>query len=238
MSPVSPRFPILLTLAALALLVVLTGLGLWQVQRLQWKEGLIDAAEAAADLPPVPLSQALAAPAPEFRRVAVTCRGLNAAPFVELQSIESGDAGIRLISACPLEDGGVILVDRGFVPAEIDARPAVGGDAMPVTIAGVLRRAPAPGPLTPPPANGRFYGRDGAAMAEALKATGPLSPFTVFATTSSNPDWPALRPVAPPAAFSNNHLGYALTWFGLALALIGFYGVLLRHRMSRKDILS
>lgn len=239
MTVVRPRFPILLTVAAAGLLAVLLCLGFWQVQRLQWKEGLIDAAEAAADLPPIALAEALSAPAPEFRRVAMTCRGLGAALFVELQSIEGGDAGVRLISACPTGDGGVILVDRGFVPAEVSARPAVRtDDAMPVTIAGVLRRAPEPGALTPPPANGRFYGRDGAAIAEALKASGPLSPFTVFATTSSNPDWAALRPVAPPAAFSNNHLGYALTWFGLAAALIGFYAVLLRRRMSRKDTLS
>ena len=42
-------------------------------------------------------------------------------------------------------------------------------------------------------------------------------------------------PSAPPAAFTNNHLGYALTWFGLAVALIAFYGALLRRRMTRKD---
>jgi surfeit locus 1 family protein len=72
-------------------------------------------------------------------------------------------------------------------------------------------------------------------MARALKVEGPISPFTVFATTSTNPDWSALRPSAPPAAFTNNHLGYALTWFGLAVALIAFYGVLLRRRMTRKD---
>ncbi len=231
-----PRFPIILTILAVLLLGVLLALGVWQVQRMQWKEGLIAGAEAAAGQPPLPLTEALKLENPEFRRVLLTCRGLAAAPYVELQSIEDSDAGVRLVSACAVEGGPTLLVDRGFVSAEISARPPVNvGDTMPVVITGVLRRAPAPSALTPPPAEGRFYGRDAEAMARALKVEGPVSPFTVFATTSTNPDWGALKPSAPPAAFTNNHLGYALTWFGLAVALIAFYAVLLRRRMTRKD---
>ena len=237
MTAVRPRFPVVLTVLAVALLGVLLALGVWQVQRMQWKEGLMDGAEAAAGLPPLPLAEALKVDNPEFRRVILTCRGLGAAPYVELQSIENSDAGVRLVSACRPEGmEETLLVDRGFVPADISARPTVNADdTMPVVITGVLRRAPTPSALTPPPAQGRFYGRDAEAMARALKVEGPISPFTVFATTSTNPDWAALRPSAPPAAFTNNHLGYALTWFGLAVALIAFYGVLLRRRMTRKD---
>ena len=236
-SAARPRFPVVLTVLAVLLLGVLLALGVWQVQRMQWKEGLMDGAEAAAGQPPLPLAEALKLENPEFRRVLLTCRGLAAASFVELQSIENGDAGVRLVSACRPEGvEATLLVDRGFVSAEISARPSVkAADTMPVVITGVLRRAPAPSVLTPPPAEGRFYGRDAEAMARALKVVGLVSPFTVFATTSTNPDWQALKPSAPPAAFTNNHLGYALTWFGLAAALIAFYGVLLRRRMTRKD---
>ena len=235
-SAARPRFPIVLTVLAVVLLGVLLALGVWQVQRMQWKEGLMDGAEAAAGLPPLPLAEALKVENPEFRRVILTCRGLAAAPYVELQSIENSDAGVRLVSACATEGGPTLLVDRGFVSADISARPLVkAADTMPVVITGVLRRSPAPSALTPPPAGAHFYGRDAEAMARALKVEGPISPFTVFATTSTNPDWAALKPSAPPAAFTNNHLGYALTWFGLAAALIAFYVVLLRRRMTRKD---
>lgn len=238
-SAARPRFPIILTILAVLLLGVLLALGVWQVQRMQWKEGLIASAEAAAGQPPLPLDEVLKLDNPEFRRVILTCRGLSAAPFVELQSIENSDAGVRLVSTCAVEGGPTLLVDRGFVSAEISSRPPVNAaDTMPVVITGVLRRSPAPSALTPPPAEGRFYGRDAEAMARALKVQGPVSPFTVFATTSTNPDWAALKPSAPPAAFTNNHLGYALTWFGLAVALIAFYAVLLRRRMTRKDTAS
>lgn len=232
----TPRFPIGLTLAAAVALALLLTLGVWQSQRLQWKIDLIARSEAAGRLAPVAVAEALdgarAGADPEFRRVLATCRGLAAAPFVELQTIDDGDAGVRLVSACPVEGHGVILVDRGFVPAEISERPAVRvEDSMPVVVAGVLRRTPAPGAMTPPPSGLRFFGRDTAAMARALKVEGPVSDFTLYATTSTNPDWAALRPVAPPAAFSNNHLGYALTWFGLAAVLIVFYVVMLHRRL-------
>ena len=234
-----PRFPVVLTVLAVVLLGVLLALGVWQVQRMQWKEGLIAGAEAAADQPPLPLAEALKVENPEFRRVILTCRGLSAAAFVELQSIENSDAGVRLVSACAVDGGPTLLVDRGFVSADISARPPVNAaDTMPVVITGVLRRSPPPSALTPPAAGNHFYGRDAEAMARALKVEGPVSPFTVFAVTSTNPDWAALKPSAPPAAFSNNHLGYALTWFGLAAALIAFYAVLLRRRLTRKDTTS
>ena len=61
----------------------------------------------------------------EFRRVLLSCRGLAAAPYVELQSIENSDAGVRLVSACATEGGPTLLVDRGFVSADISARPLV-----------------------------------------------------------------------------------------------------------------
>lgn len=236
--PARPRFPIVLTVIAVLLLGVLAALGVWQVQRLQWKLDLIDKAEAAAGQAPLPLEAALALDDPEFRRVIVTCRGLNTAPFVELQTIEDGDAGVRLISACPVEGRGAegegtVLVDRGFLPAEIAERPAARDRdeaAMPVVVAGVVRRAPGPNAMTPPPSGRLFYGRDRAAMAQALGVSGAVSPYTVYATTSANPELTGLRPVAPPAAFSNNHLGYALTWFGLAVALVFFYAALLLRR--------
>ncbi len=239
-SAARPRFPVVLTVLAVVLLGVLLALGVWQVQRMQWKEGLIAGAEAAADKPPLPLAAALKLDNPEFRRVILTCRGLSAAPYVELQSIENSDAGVRLVSACrPEGTEGTLLIDRGFVSADISARPLVkAADTMPVVITGVLRRSPPPSALTPPPVGNHFYGRDAEAMGRALNVEGSVSPFTVFATTSTNPDWAALKPSAPPAAFSNNHLGYALTWFGLAVALIAFYGVLLRRRLTRKDTTS
>lgn len=227
------RFPWVLTVLTVAALALLIALGTWQVRRLTWKEGLIAAADAAAAAPPAPLAEVLAGPAPEFRRVIADCPGLASAPYVELQSIDEGRAGSRLVSLCVFDPSRPpILVDRGFVADTVSARPPVGQAETPTRIEGVLRAPGRPGPLTPAPAGGRFFARDAQAMAEALGRDGPVQTLTLFATVSSNPDWAALEPSAPPAAFSNNHLGYAMTWFGLAIVLLGFYIALLRRRLK------
>lgn len=219
------RFPWVLTAASLLALAVLVSLGMWQVQRLQWKQDLLARAEAAADLPPVSLEVLAGLPDPEFRSGILNCDFQNQ-PHVELQSIQDGAVGVRLISSC---DGW--LVDLGFVPETVSARPAQQPAAIPA-ITARARRVEPPGAFAPPPEGNRFYARDTEAMSRALGIEGPVRPYVLFATGSAWPGWEALNPSPPPAAFSNNHLGYALTWFGLALALVGFYIALLRRKLK------
>src|SRR5690606_34944000 len=94
------RFPWILTLASALVFAMLVSLGVWQVQRLQWKQDLIAQAEAAATAPPGAPGDVFGADNPEFAKVALTCPGLATAPYVELYTIHKGRAGVRLISAC------------------------------------------------------------------------------------------------------------------------------------------
>lgn len=226
------RFPWILTLFTIPALAFLIGLGVWQVQRLAWKEALITQAEAAATAAPAPIETVLKAADPEFRKALVVCPGLETAPFVELQSIHDGAAGSRLISVCRAPGlDRPFLIDRGFVPDDVSQRPRVADSTMPLSLLVELRRTPkAGGGMTPAPVGNRFYARDSAAIAKALGVENP-SEFTLFALSSTNPEIAALDASAPPAAFANNHLGYAMTWFGLAIALVGFYLALVWRRM-------
>ncbi len=77
---------------------------------------------------------------------------------------------------------------------------------------------------------GPWYVRDVTAMAAALQAPRP-APVFLFAETATNPEWRALTPSPLPRELRNPHLGYAVTWFGLAAALAGVYiAMLLRRR--------
>lgn len=231
------RFPWILTLAVLPCLVLLIGLGVWQVQRLHWKEGLIAQADAAAGAAPAPIDEVLTAADPEFRKALIVCPGLATAPFVELQSIHEGQVGVRLVSVCQAPGAAKpFLIDRGFLPDTLSARPRVIESTLPLSLLVELRRTPkAGGGMTPPPATilgiNHFYARDSVAMAKTLGAP-DASEFTLYALSSTNPELGALQASAPPAAFANNHFGYALTWFGLAVALMGFYVALLRRRLA------
>lgn len=219
------RFPWILTLVAGCAFVLLCGLGVWQVQRLQWKQGLIAQAEAAAAVPPESLETLATLSDPEFRRVFLPC-DFQSRDYLELRSIHDGVAGVRLVSVC---EGW--LVDLGFVAASISARPA----RMEAVVPGItaqVRRVPPPNGFAPPPEGRMFFARDNAAMLRALGEPGPASDYVLYAEGSAWPEWHAIQPGPPPAAFSNNHLGYAATWFGLALALAGTYIALLRRKLK------
>lgn len=228
------RFPLGLTIATGIALVILLVLGTWQLQRLHWKEGLLARIAALQAAPAQPLGPVLARIAQggdaDFTRVKVSCPGIATAPFVELYSVRDGDPGSRLISACRLADGGryrTVLVDRGFVIDTATERPPVSDvGAAPLEVVGVLRVPEHGNSFTPPNTPARWYTRDAASMAAALKAPDP-APLFLMAETPTNPEWKALTPAPIPAEIANRHLEYALTWYGLAAALLGVYAAML-----------
>lgn len=231
-------FPIGLTVAVGISLAILIGLGTWQLQRLAWKEHLLQRIAALQAAPAQPLGVVLDRVAQggdaDFTRVKVSCPGLTAAPFLELYSVRDGQAGSRLISACAASAGyRSILVDRGFVADTVSARPAVDPRAsIPVELVGVLRK-PEPGnAFSPPNRPDRWYTRDVAAMAAQLRAPDP-APLFLMAETATNPKWKALLPAPLPAEIPNRHLEYALTWYGLAAALLGVYAAMLFKRRTK-----
>ncbi|MDB5446214.1 MAG: surF1 family protein [Phenylobacterium sp.] len=231
-------FPVGLTIATAIALALLIALGVWQLQRLKWKEGLLAHIAALRTAPARPLEPVLDALAHgrdvSFTRVRVACAGLAAAPFLELYGLKDGAAGWRLVSACEVASARYrsILVDRGFVPDTITARPPVDrADTAPVELTGVLRTPDRASFVTPKNnlAGGRWFSRDIPAMGRALGAPQP-APIFLFAETPTNPNFKDLVPAPLPAEIPNRHLEYALTWFGLAAALVGVYAAMLARR--------
>ena len=236
------RFPVGLTIAVAIAFALLIALGTWQVQRLQWKEDLLARLAALQAAPAQPLKPALEKVAggadADFTRVIATCKHIATAPFLELYGVRDGQAGVRLISACEVEGGSYrsILVDRGFVPDTVSARPTVVDVPQPdpiavVPVTGVLRKADPGNLFSPANTPAAWYTRDIPAMAAALKAPAP-APLFLMSESSSNPEWKALVPAPVPADIPNNHLAYALTWYGLAAALLGVYAAMLFRRRA------
>lgn len=236
------RFPIGLTVTVAIAFAILVTLGTWQVQRLHWKEGVLARVAALQAAPARPVEGVLDAVSrggdADFTRVKVTCPGLAKAPFVELYFVRDGQIGARLISACRTASLKYrsVLVDRGFVADTISARPPVDpADGAPLELVGVLRMPEHGNLFSPPNTPGQWFVRDVPAMAAALKAPDP-APLFLMAETATNPEFKALVPVPVPVEIPNNHLSYALTWYGLAAALLGVYAaMLLRGRAPRKQ---
>ncbi len=203
---------------AAVMLLILIGLGTWQVYRLQWKERIMARIAEAERAPPVPLP-----PDPQpYTKIEVTGHfrfGLAVQYGAEVRDTAAGPT-MGTYQIVPLERDGAppILVDRGWVPQQ---RPAPLADpAGPVTVVGYVRPTERAHWFSPVDdlATRQFYTLDDDAIATAIGLAKPM-PFTMIALgppSSTVYPVPAQTLPRPP----NNHLSYAITWYGLAVALI------------------
>ena len=224
-------------IAAGVVFAILVALGVWQLQRLAWKEEVIAAIGARIHQPPAPLPPptrwaALKPDDYDYRHVRAKGRYLpgeilifrSSAPAVADRAL---GPGYQVLTPFALEDGGTLLVNRGFAPLAWKDRPEMRSappeDA--VEISGLMRPPEERNSFTPAdePGKGLWYTRDPAAMAAALKLENP-APFALdLDADPTAKGWP--HGGATELNIPNNHLAYAWTWFGLAATLAGVFGV-------------
>ncbi|MBS7701164.1 MAG: SURF1 family protein [Chelatococcus sp.] len=225
----APRSPwVLALLGILAIIGVagFTALGVWQIERRAWKLDLIARVDSRIHAP------AIAAPGPdawpridtandEYRRVVVTGHFLNDRETL-VQAVTERGGGYWVLTPLRTATGFTVLVNRGFVPPELRdaAARAAGQISGETTVTGLLRLTEPQGALlrTNDPVNDRWYSRDIAAIAGARGLSG-TAPYFIDA------DRVAASLSTPVGGltiinFPNNHLVYALTWFGLALMVL------------------
>lgn len=219
-------------IATALMLVILLGLGTWQVQRLAWKRGILAQISVAEQAPAVPL----AGDPPPFTKLAVTGELLpdRAAMYgSEVRDTPTGpQLGAQLIEPLMREKGDPVLVELGWVPsnrpAPLQARPGE------ITVQGYARPAEKPGWFTPAddPVTRRFYAPDPAAIGASMGLP-HVAPFLLVAIDPQPPvpgrfPQPATTLPRPP----NNHLEYAITWYGLALILLVIFIVWSRKALQ------
>jgi surfeit locus 1 family protein len=238
-----PRTALLLVLGSLALLILLA-LGTWQVQRLHWKEGLIQTIDARTHSSPRPLADVERefASTGDVDYIPVTVSGtfLHSGER-HFYSTWQGEAGFNVYTPLALDDGRYILINRGFVPYDVkDAAKRPSGQVTGrVTVSG-LARNPLPGkPSIMLPDNdvarNIFYWKDRDAMAASagLPAGAKLVPIFIDADNTPNPGGLPVGGVTI-IDLPNSHLQYAMTWYGLAAALAAVLILRLR-RPAKKE---
>jgi surfeit locus 1 family protein len=216
--------PLLFGIAGVA---ILTALGIWQVQRLAWKEGVLAEIEARIAEAPVALPETVE---PERDRyLPVTATGILGESFVRVLVSQRGQgAGYRVIS--PFETGGRrVLVDRGIMPLE--GSPPVHEGV--VTVRGNLHWPDEVDGFTPEadPVRNIWYARE----VPALAAHFGTEPVLVIARGLSVADDPVAPLPVDTSGIPNDHLNYAITWFSLAALWLGMTLYLL-WRIRRKSL--
>jgi len=225
------------TLAACAALAVLLNLGFWQLDRLAWKENLIRQVEEGVAAAPVP------APGPsvwdglseadDYRHVELRGRYLSGTVFYYTALADAAGPlsgpGVMVYTPFRAEAGWVVLVNRGFLPQGLS--PELREEALAVPsgdrpLTGLLRLGEKPNWTTPAPDQGDriWFARDTTDMGAALNVpASDLAPYSVDLDAAHTPGVGLPQAGETVVRFKNDHLGYALTWFGLAATLVGVF---------------
>lgn len=214
-------FPLIVGLGGCAFLV---SLGIWQLNRLDEKLAYLAGIEARIGDVPAAVP-AMPDPSTDQYAPVVASGAFTGSALRVIVSHHDEGAGYRVVSAFRLEDGRLVMVDEGYIG--LDA--AVPGAAEGVSVTGNLHWPDEVDRWTPAPdvSNGLFYARDVGQMAQALGT----EPLLIVA-----------REVAPPRALPmpvttdgipNDHLGYAIQWFGLAAVWLGMTAFLLWRTRKR-----
>jgi surfeit locus 1 family protein len=200
-------FPVVLGVLGAAVLVAL---GMWQVQRLDWKADVLADIEARILADPIAVPDT---PDPETDRyLPVTATGLitDAEIHLLISTREAGPA-FRIVSRFETEDGRRLLLDRGYVDDQAKDAPR---PPVTATVTGNLHWPDEIDGFTPDNdrANNIWFARDLEAMSAALGT----EPVLVVLRSSSEIDVAVTPLPVDTAGIPNDHLEYAVTWFGLA----------------------
>lgn len=216
-----------MTVFAVPSLVLLLGLGTWQVARMQWKNALIDEFTARAR------GEAIQPPAEgdaaglRFQRLALAGEWVHDAEIQLTGRTFEGSPGYHLVTPLRLDDGRVLMVNRGWVPEDNrrpESRPET-LDAGRREVDAILRLPARRGYFVPEndPARDDWFTLDIADIA-AHRDLGP-EVITAYRADAVRPAGPYSLPIGSGVGIDipNNHWHYALTWYGIALALVGVY---------------
>ncbi len=234
----SLRKLVLPAIAAVCGLAVLLSLGFWQLDRLAWKEALIAKVSRDVGLPAVP------APGPEtwpgldmaeadYRHVAISGKYLpgTALYYFALTKSKNKYAGPGYLAYSPFKTdaGWTVMVNRGFVPESFAFENNASWRNIPSgpqQLTGLLRKSETPNWTTPAADETKriWFARDTGHMARVLEVGDvALAAFSIDIDQEFTPETGLPQAGETIVRFKNDHLGYALTWFGLAATLIGVF---------------
>ncbi|MBE1296255.1 MAG: SURF1 family protein [Rhodobacteraceae bacterium] len=209
-------------------LLALLSLGVWQMQRMTWKEDVLATIDARIAADPVSLPIAPSHEQDRYRAVTVSGE-IEASELHVFWVTKEAETGYRIISPLVTAEGRRILVDRGFVPAAAKDAPRTSGAS---TITGNLLWPDDGDWTTPAPELGAniLYARDVPYMAERLNT----EPVLVVVRTAS-PGGDAIPQPVTSAGIPNNHLQYAIPWFSLAVIWAAMTAYFLRRSRAKSE---
>jgi len=224
------------TLFTIPSLVILIGLGTWQVERLHWKENLIAERTTRSTGAPIPLPPESASPESyNFSKTRVSGEFRHDKEMYLAARSLNGNVGYHVVTPLRLDDGSAVLVDRGWIPIERKDPPTrqASESAGAVTLEGLLRGSQTQSWLVPDnePQNEIWFYVDIPAMAK-WAGLDRVRPYFIEAGPAPNAGGYPIGGQSP-IDLPNNHLQYAITWYSFAVSLGVIY--VIYHRNLAKE---
>lgn len=225
------RFKFWPTLFVLALFCLLVSLGFWQLKRYHYKKYLLQAFNLAMQAAPAPLNDVIKLTHPEFRRVQITGHYLNSKTILLANRLAEHQSGYDVITPFKIKnEKQAVLVDRGFVPAQMITHSNIVASQHIISLTGYLKF---PDKhvfiLGPEILNQQFPLEVQKINIQKIEHATQLTLFPFLIRLSPDEpngfyrEWPIT--IMMPA----QHLGYAIQWFLMALVLLIAYGFFVKH---------
>ena len=215
-----------MTVFATLALAMLLWLGTWQVIRLQWKAGLIHDLETRAHASAIAPPAAADALTMRFQRINASGIWMHHAEIQLTGRTFEGTAGYHVITPMKLDDGRVLLFNRGWVPQDYrlpQSRPS-SLDQGRQSVDAIIRLPAQKGYFVP---ENDIEGNDWFTLniAEMTAHHGLAGVIDTYTADVLRPHGAYVLPIGAAVRIDipNNHLNYAMTWYGIALGLIGVY---------------
>lgn len=234
---------LLIVIAMISGIAVLLALGTWQVKRLYWKDNLIAQTKARVSEAPLSLEQVEQQwnATTDVDYMAITLSGhYDHDKEMYYFNTLKGKSGWNVFTPFYLKDQRMVLVNRGFVPVHLREKSTrkngyIEGE---ISLKGLARNPVYDKPNSFIPNNQlakrEFYWKSFSEMVSLAGDKTELQTIA-FMVDAGAGDTKGIYPFGGTTRmeFPNNHLQYAFTWYGLALALLGVGSTFLYSRRKQ-----
>ncbi|WP_144752413.1 SURF1 family protein [Bartonella saheliensis] len=231
--------------------LLFSALGIWQVQRLNWKTNLITSANQRVHLAPIKAPRKdqwaeVTFEKNEYQPVVITGKFLKNKNILVTAAAQN-TTGYWVLTPLQTADNTLTFINRGFIPMDernnfqhsepshihASSQKDSTTNTEQTTIIGLLRMSEKNGffPRKNNPDKNIWYTRELPAMAQKLGLS-TVAPYFIDARKTSPQ---ANLPVTGLTMihFRNNHLVYAITWFILAAGMLGAFFFLLQQKVKK-----
>jgi surfeit locus 1 family protein len=218
------------TLISLPIFIFTLGLGVWQMERREWKRDILDRITTNQAAPPMSLDELVKGDPlrREYGRASLSGTFLHDKEFHLAARSRKNEVGLQVVTPVRTDDGRIVLFDRGWVPStkKDQATRPEGQAAGKVELTGIVRRSQVQRQFAPDnvPDKNVWFHVDVPLMRKLAGGTPDPVLDAFFLEANAKPN-PGGLPIGGQTWLDipNDHLQYALTWFGIALALAGVY---------------